>query len=198
MFAWGVPPEAYDEVIYFFPLAVRYLLSHPKELLLMEGLTSFSAKCDAFLLRDGLKVDVINSFLSCLDAWTSTFSVVHHDREQMKSTGSPLQYADYVVHSFETFSTFASFVRNEVDVHVAEHYILRWCSRGTSKTNACWFLEFCRQSLEDQISFTSPMMDSMLHSRDLISHHYQSVGTEVSLPATYLADLRDTLHIDER
>lgn len=196
LFPVGLPTEAYEDVVYFCPLAIRHVCANPESGIdLIDGLASFSANCDDMLVHDGLKGGLLTGFVSCLDHWTSTFSVAHLDAQQMRARGSPHQYGDYVAYSSTVFSMLSSLVRFSVDVHVADNYILHWNSRGISdECRSCWYLEFCRRFMEDELDWASPLMSSMARGRDSIHYHYHTLTADL-LPKTYLSDLRRVLSL---
>ena len=202
LFPVGLPQEAYEDVVYFFPLACHFICLNPDPALdLIDGLVAFSATCDAQLTHDGLKPEALTAFVSCLDEWAKGFNVIHFDRPQMIAKGSPHCYADYVVNSSQVFALLTSLVRFVIDGHVAEHYILHWSSRASRNPQSSgWFVECCRRFAEDELDWTTPMIESIVTSRDGKQSHYRRLVNEqnsLRVPVTYLCDSRRALDITE-
>lgn len=200
LFPVGLPQEAYDDVIYFFPLACEFACQNPNQSLdLIDGLVAFSATCDELLNREDLKVEVLTAFITCLDAWTSEFIVVHLGRDEMIAKGSPLAYADYVMNSTEVFALLASLARFEVDAHLAEHFVLHWNSRKRrGPANSGWFVDLCRRCAEDDLQWSTSLIDALASSRPSRLWHFRRLAEaaeSLAIPSTYLQDTQQLLRI---
>jgi len=83
----------YVQRVYFLPITLEYMRRNPEKTYGLDtGVAEFMADFSADLACDGHTGACHAAIRDCVDWWTSTFRVVHLDREAMRAQGSDRDY----------------------------------------------------------------------------------------------------------
>ncbi|MEM6638439.1 MAG: hypothetical protein AAF610_00915 [Pseudomonadota bacterium] len=147
MFAVGVPAASYEEGVYFLPYAFAHLLKDKNDALdYLPGVFRFVSFHADRLAEDRLTKPVRLAITKCFSHWTSTFAVVHYDKQACRKKGWGLDYANHVAYSEEVCDGLDYLARFHAFEDVA-HQIVHALSRHDGAfVKAAWFLEIGREA----------------------------------------------------
>jgi hypothetical protein len=139
---WELHGE-YCDVVYFFPVAFDYMLSHDGEALDMcDVLVRFAAEFEGQLKTDKLFDTVRVELKSCLDHWTRNFEVVHFDEKACEEKGWRLQHMDYVKME-ETICEFTcELIKHDSIADLALDFTKGLANHAGDPIKASWFLQY--------------------------------------------------------
>jgi hypothetical protein len=143
IFHYGTPAGAYPEIVYFLPWTLKYLESHPYNLSeFFGGLTCFFANEEKRLRKDNLFLPCMDALSSAFKGWTSTFKVIHYDKEACRKKQWNLEYQDIVEHS-EVISEFIdALCREEILLPLAIDRVKFLADESNEPVRSAWFLEY--------------------------------------------------------
>jgi hypothetical protein len=173
LFGPDLPGGTYKEIVYFLPLAFRYILSHEFALDSLTAVIGFCSYNENALKKDNLLEVVRECFEELLDYWTSEFCVTYTVRHEPGTS-----YFDYVRNSQNLAEGIRDLVRFEKFADVGEACVKDLAYHNGDPIKAAWFLEY--SSIKRIIR--SPSYESILHliyDKDLLLEAALVVEREV-------------------
>lgn len=140
-----LPAGTYAESVYFLPLAFDYFLTHEEVALeLVSPLVGFVSKNATSLRQDGALDAVRTKLHSCIDRWSSEFTIIHFDRDACREREWGLRYYDYVRYSEILMDFLNDLINFEAHQDLALSFITNMAAADDSPLLSAWYLEFAR------------------------------------------------------
>lgn len=177
-----LPAGAYEESVYFLPLAMDYLCSHEDEALdLITSIVWFASEYAKQLDSEGMLHATRERLREILRHLTCQFTVIHFDRKAcaQKGWGNP---SFNLVHNAEVVCVGTSdLVRFKTHQDLAEEFTLSLAHHDGDPIKAAWFLEYARCQSDVYTPPEIPSITSLLSDR-LLLEQAASVVIEKVMP----------------
>jgi hypothetical protein len=143
IFHFETPAGTYQEIVYFLPWVLRYFEMHAYNSREFFGnLLYFIASEEKQLREERLFTSCIDSLYSAFKNWTSTFKVVHYDKEACRKKGWGLEYDD-VVERCEVVFEFIDDLCYEENLSFLATDLVKFLADVTNEpVRSAWFLEY--------------------------------------------------------
>lgn len=165
-----LPSGTYAETVYFLPIAMEMLKCNEDTTLdLVTPVVGFCAKNADRLRTNGLLDEVRVELRKIFQAWTSTFDVIHYDRDGCQAKGWGLRYFDHVRRSETVCQMLEDLHRFETQADLLDSFMVSLV-KNSSPVAAAWFLELARSQDDVYHPPARPSLIEALNNRDLIEH----------------------------
>jgi hypothetical protein len=140
-----VPAGTYEEVVYFLPLAFRYIREHPDDALdLCTSIIWFCSEYAQRLHADGFLESARAAISDLLRHWASTFEVVYFDEAACRAKGWGIKHCDYVKGSESLYQSLEDLVEYRTNADLSETFLANLASFENDSTRAAWLLDAVR------------------------------------------------------
>jgi len=176
LFGPHLPAGTYEEIVYFLPFGFQYLVLPESESLdTVSAVFGFCSKNSFGLEKDGIKEQVDQAILGCLDFWTQCFEIVHLDEKACKRKGWKREYFDYVKNSELLFCGLKNLIELKTYEQMAISFLWKLGDHNGNAIKAAWFLESSRARLNVYGPPPHPDIDSLLCDKDLLKSAFEVV-----------------------
>ncbi len=153
------PAGTFEEVAYYLPLAIRYLVERRDGFgEFLDGFATWLSEHAEDLEDLGATDAVTTGLANVLHAWTSEFHIIHFDEAACRAKEWVLKYFNYVDPTDEVTELIHCLVRESAFRAPAERFVAELAA-SDSPTDAAWFLELARQQEEGHYRITGEAQD---------------------------------------
>lgn len=148
LFNTNLASGTFEEVIYFLPESITYLLAGRDDCIeMLNNWSEFiSVNHDKFA-KFGLSEPLSMLLQQLFDSLTNEFHIVHLNKAQCANKGWSTSYFDYVKHGFIVCGLVNSFCEYDVGKLIINRIISRLKDRN-NKTSIAWLLEMYKECSE--------------------------------------------------